>query len=159
MGLFDLPVVEEGKTTDETVSNMFETMYKLKKELDYILTNLDSVNIGNVDGLKGVLSDPQVPRIENVQDIMASTLYKGKAIDITYDDPNGKLTIDVDIGEFEEAPEFVVEEGDIENLDISSTYDELEIQALRDKCEMLAADCRGLRETVNDLIVALKGGI
>lgn len=294
MGLFDLPVIEEGRNTDETVRNLFDSMYKFKKELEFLLVNIDSTNIGSVDGAAGVLADPQKPRIEDVQDIIASTLKEGTGLKIEYDDPNGlitvsivtediqdiidgtlvsgdginvvyndeantitislkditesvqdimdstlvagtgikktyndeantltievvandikdivnnaitagtgietsyntetkvltikakasdikdmvnaaivagkgikgtydtetnKLTLDVDIGDVESPAAFGVGDGDIGGLTISSTYDELEVKALRDKCESLADDCRALRQTVDDLISKLK---
>ncbi len=276
MGYFDLPSVEEGSNIQETVRNMFDTMHKFKKELEFLLVNIDSSNIGSVDGAKGVLADPQKPRIEDVQDIMASTLKEGTGIDIEYDDPNGLITIsissvdgingiladeqhpiaedvqdivgntlvagngigivyddvnntltisldtetvqdiigntlvagdginvvyndeantitislnditesvqdiinstiiagkgikgtyddenntytlDMDIDSVNEPPAFSVQDGDIGGLTISDPPTQLEVQALRDKCEMLADDCRALRQTVADLISALK---
>ncbi len=156
MGYFDLPKVEEGQNIQETVKNLFDAMYKFKKELEFLLVNIDSSNIGSVDGAKGVLADPQKPRIEDVQDIMASTLKKGTGINIVYDDPNGIITIDVDIETVADPAIFSVGDGDIGNLIISNPPTQSELQALRDKCEMLADDCRALRQTVADLISALK---
>ena len=189
MGYFDLPKVEEGRNIEETVKNLFDAMYKFKKELEFLLANIDSSNIGSIDGAHGVLADPQTPRIEDVQDIMASTLKEGTGIDITYDDTAGTITLgvvtediqdimdstlkegkgidivyddtagtittNVDLGTVEAPAAFSVGDGDIAGLTISNPPTQAEVQALRDKCEMLADDCRALRQTVADLISAL----
>lgn len=155
MGYFDLPKVEEGRNIEETVKNLFDAMYKFKKELEFLLANIDSSNIGSIDGAHGVLAEPQTPRIEDVQDIMASTLKEGKGIDIVYDDTAGTITTNVDLGTVEAPAAFSVGDGDIAGLTISNPPTQAEVQALRDKCEMLADDCRALRQTVADLISAL----
>lgn len=190
MGLFDLPTVEEGIDIEETVRNLFDAMHKFKKELEFILANIDSSNIGSVDGAKGILAEPQRPREKDVKNIVASALYEGTGINIVYSVPNetitvsidsedikdivnntivsGKgikgtynndtkiLTLDVDISTVSNPAAFGVGDGDIGGLTISSTYDELEVQALRDKCEMLADDCRALRDVVASLVSELK---
>ena len=190
MGLFDLPTVEEGIDIEETVRNLFDAMHKFKKELEFILANIDSANIGSVDGASGVLADPQRPREKDVKNIVASALYEGTGINIVYSVPNEtitvsikvndikdtvndtieagkgikgtyntetkKLTLDVDISTVSAPAEFNVGDGDIGGLTVSSTYDAVEVKALRDKCEALADDCRALRDIVADLISKLK---
>lgn len=276
MANIKLPSIEEGRNIEETIKNLFDAMYKFKKELEFLLVNIDSANLNNVDGVKGVLADPQKPRIEDVQDIIASTLKEGTGINIeyddstglinisinsvegisglladaqhpivedvqdivnntlvagngigivyddvnntltisldtetvqdimndtlvagdgidvvyddntgnitislkditesvqdiinstiiagkgikgTYDDENNTYTIDTDIDSVNEPPAFNVQDGDIEVLTISDPPTQAEVQALRDKCEMLADDCRALRQTVANLISALK---
>lgn len=276
MGNFDLPKVEEGQNIQETVRNLFEAMYKFRKELEFLLVNIDSTNIGSVDGAKGVLADPQKPRIEDTQDIIASTLKNGTGINIeyndstglvtisissvdgisgvladeqhpiaedvqdivndtlvagngigvsyddvsntltisidtetiqdiindtlvagegidvvyddnagnitislnditesvqdiinstiiagkgikgNYDDENNTYTLDTDIDSVNVPSAFSVQDGDISSLTFSSTPTQAELEALRDKCEALADDCRALRQTVADLISALK---
>ena len=190
MGLFDLPIVEEGQNVEETVRNLFDAMHKFKKELEFLLANIDSSNIGSVDGASGVLADPQRPREKDVKNIVASALYEGTGINIVYSVPNEtitvsikvndikdtvndtieagkgikgtyntetkKLTLDVDISTVSAPATFSVGDGDIGGLTISPAYDELEVQALRDKCETLSDDCRALRQTVADVISKLK---
>ena len=80
MPYFDLPAVEEGRNLEETVRNLFDTLFKFRKELQFILANIDSSNIGSIDGARGVLADPQKPRVEDVQDIVASTLKTEQAL-------------------------------------------------------------------------------
>ncbi len=156
MPYFDLPAVEEGRNLEETVRNLFDTLFKFRKELQFILANIDSSNIGSIDGARGVLADPQKPRVEDVQDIVASTLKNGAGINIEYNDAAGAITIKVDINSVNAPSIFNVKDGDIGNLSISNPPTQSEVQALRDKCEMLADDCRALRQTVADLISKLK---
>lgn len=258
MGLYDLPAVEEGKNTEETVRNLFDAMYKFKRELEYLLENLDSGNLASVDGVSGVLAEPQYPIIEsvhdivngllkagtgvtltyddsagtltiavtteNIEDIVSSFIKEGSGVDIVYDDTAGTLTfsldaesvqdivngllvagtgvsltyddalntltigiisddisdivnstiiagkgisgtwdntektltLEADVQSVADPAAFVVTDGEIGGLTVSAAYDQLEVQALRDKCEALADDCRTLRGTVASLLTALK---
>jgi len=49
----------------------------------------------SVAGLSGVLADAQTPQTEAVQDIVDALLAAGNAVNLTYDDANDTLTIDV----------------------------------------------------------------
>lgn len=95
MGLFDLPTVEEGIDIEETVRNLFDAMHKFKKELEFILANIDSANIGSVDGAKGILAEPQRPREKDVKIIVASALYEGTGINIVHNVPNETITFSI----------------------------------------------------------------
>jgi len=53
--------------------------------------------------------------------------------------------------------EFSVLDGAISGLTISNPPTQAEVRALRDKCEMLADDCRALRNKVKELIDVLQG--
>ena len=55
MPYFDLPAVEEGRNLEDTVRNLFDTLFKFRKELQFILANIDSSNIGSIDGARGYL--------------------------------------------------------------------------------------------------------
>jgi hypothetical protein len=47
-----LPYPEAGKTDKETLQNLFDAYFKLRKELEYILHNLDDSNILEIDAAK-----------------------------------------------------------------------------------------------------------
>lgn len=96
-------------------------------------------------------------------------LYRESADELKTDD---SLTVGTDlkivgnVGFFDTTPVtrtnvsgpavFLNTDSEIGSLTVSATYTQSEIEALRDKCEELADDCRSLRETVDDLVGALQ---
>lgn len=44
-----LPFPEEGKNTDETVANLYDTVLLLRKELEFLMYHLDSENVTSID--------------------------------------------------------------------------------------------------------------
>jgi hypothetical protein len=52
----NLPVPEYGRNTDETISNLMDTVMRLRKELEYVLHHLGDNNIPELAGIKGDLS-------------------------------------------------------------------------------------------------------
>lgn len=95
-------------------------------------------------------------KVNDIKDTVNDTIEAGKGIKGTYNTETKKLTLDVDISTVSAPAEFNVGDGDIGGLTVSSTYDAVEVKALRDKCEALADDCRALRDIVADLISKLK---
>jgi len=76
-----------------------------------------------VDGLAGVLSDPQPPQEEAVEDFVADLLGGGDKVSVAYDDAAGSLTVNtsaLDTEEVEDAVNALVAGGD----GVATSYDD-----------------------------------
>lgn len=84
----------------------------------------------NVSGLGGVLSDPQPPETEAVQDIVGALIQSSGNISVTYDDANDTLTIDTSAlneEEVEDAVAALVTAGNAITVNYDDANDSLSI--------------------------------